>query len=122
MHNQIQPHTISTTSRSCADCHMSKKALGLGGGTYNVRANFPGGGGPSFELERIVDEQGKQIQGTAHEGSRPLNKDEQERIARVGTCVACHGSGQIALKNAAPTDELHDKAIQSLLLKASKKK
>ena len=115
MHNPIQPHTITKSSRSCADCHMSRKTLGLGGGIYDVKANFPGGVGPDFELERIVDEDGNQLQGTAHVGSRPFNKAEQQRISRIGTCIACHGSGKVTLQNKAPTDELHTKAIRSAL-------
>jgi len=115
MHNPIQPHTISKSSRTCADCHMNRKTLGLGSGFYDAKANFPDGGGPDFELERIVDENGKQLQGTAHEGSRPFNKAEQERISRIGTCIACHGSGKITLQNKAPTDALHTKAIQEKL-------
>ena len=115
MHNPIQPHTITKASRTCADCHMSRKTLGLGSGFYDVKANFAGGGGPDFELERIVDEEGKQLQGTAHEGARPFNKAEQQRISRIGTCIACHGSGKVTLQNRAPTDELHSKAIQSAL-------
>lgn len=113
MHNQIQPHTISRESRSCADCHMSRKALGIGDGLYDIRANFPDGGGPDFELERIVDEDGRQIQGTAHEGSRPFNKAEQQRIGRVSTCLACHPSGDSSVGNKAPTDKLHIEAIRS---------
>lgn len=117
MQNPIQPHTISKSARTCADCHMSRKAIGLGTGTYDVKANFPNGGGPDFEPERIVDEQGRQLQGTAHEGARPFNKAEQERISRVGACIACHGSGKVVLKNKAPTDELHTKAIRAYLKK-----
>lgn len=117
MHNQIQPHTITKSSRTCVDCHMNRKTLGLGGGYYDVKSNFPEGGGPAFELERIVDEEGKQLQGTAHEGSRPFNKAEQQRISRIGTCIACHGSGKVTLQNRAPTDELHTKAIRDVLNK-----
>ena len=115
MHNPIQPHTITKSSRTCADCHMSRKTLGLGGGIYDVKANFPGGGGPDFELERIVDEDGKQWQGTAHEGARLFNKAAQQRISRIGTCIACHGSGQVTLQNKAPTDEFHTKSIRGAL-------
>jgi hypothetical protein len=117
MHNPIQPYTISREGRTCADRHMTSKALGLGNGIYNAKANFPAGTGPDFELERIVDEEGKQLQGTAHEGARPFNKEEQMRISRVGVCIACHGSGKVALKNKAPTDELHTKALRAMLPK-----
>lgn len=114
-HNQIQPHTISAESRSCADCHMSKKAVGLGGGIYDIKDNFPDGAPIDFELARIVDEEGNQIQATNHKGSRPLNKEEQQRILRVGTCIGCHGWNEIKITKKAPTDELHKKAIRSIM-------
>ena len=119
-HNPIQPHTTSKRSRSCADCHMNQKALGLGTGVYNSKAN----GLPiDFELEQIVDREGNQIQSTAHEGARPFNKEEIERISRVGTCIACHGSGSEIWSlvkdklnvESAPSDELHRKAILKIL-------
>jgi len=117
MQNPIQPHTISKSARTCADCHVSRKAIGLGTGTYDVKRNFPDGGGPNFEPERIVDEEGRQLQGTTHEGARPFNKAEQQRISRVGACIACHGSGKVTLQNKAPTDALHTQAIRSYLNK-----
>ncbi|BCR05625.1 c-type cytochrome [Desulfuromonas versatilis] len=123
--NPIQPHTISKKGRGCADCHMSSKALGLGSGFYDSQKN----GLPiDFELERIVDEEGNQLQETAREGARPFNKEEQQRISRSGTCVACHGAdpeiwekakGKAGVE-AAPTDELHRQGIEKLLQKAGK--
>jgi len=114
-HNPIQPHTISKESRTCADCHLNRKTLGLGSGFYDIRDNFPDGPAPvDFELERIVDEEGKQLQGTNHVGARPFNKAEQARIGRVGTCMACHTSDKLKLGGKAPTDELHQKAIKAL--------
>ncbi|MDJ0872166.1 MAG: hypothetical protein QNJ87_10415 [Gammaproteobacteria bacterium] len=113
--NPVQPHTISTKSRSCADCHMNTKALGLGNGHYNLEANFPDGAAPvDFELERIVDENGKQLQATNHVGARPFNKEEQQRIGRVGTCMACHYKDGVKLEGNAPNDELHQKAIRKM--------
>lgn len=85
--NPIQPHTVTKGARSCEDCHANRKAVGLGGGIYSTRAN---GVDIPFELERIVDEEGRQIQATNHDGARPFNKEEQERILRVGVCVSCH--------------------------------
>lgn len=85
--NPIQPHTVTKEARTCEDCHANRKAVGLGGGTYDSRAN---GVDVPFELERIVDEEGKQIQATNHDGARPFNKEEQARILRVGVCVSCH--------------------------------
>ena len=86
-HNPIQPHTISREARSCEDCHSNRKALGLGTGIYNSRKN---GLDIDFELERIVDEEGRQIQATSHVGARPFNKEEQQKILRVNVCVGCH--------------------------------
>ncbi len=123
--NPIQPHTVTKQARSCADCHMSSKALGLGSGFYDSRAN----GLPiDFELERIVDEEGNQIQETAHEGARPFNKEELQRMRRSGTCVSCHGAdpelwqkvkGKAGVE-AAPTDELHNRGIEKILKRAGK--
>jgi hypothetical protein len=87
--NPIQPHTISGTARTCEDCHTNTKTLGLGTGIYDSAAN---GLDIDFELERIVDEEGNQIQATSHYGARPFNKEEQEKISRVGTCLGCHKS------------------------------
>ncbi len=68
---------------------MNPKALGLGTGIYDSKAN----GLPiAFEPEQIVDSEGNQIQSTAHEGARPFNKRELEKINRAGVCIACHGS------------------------------
>lgn len=86
-HNPIQPHTISKEARTCEDCHANRKALGLGTGIYNTAAN---GVNIPFELERIVDEEGRQIQATSHYGARPFNKEEQQRIMRVNVCISCH--------------------------------
>jgi hypothetical protein len=87
-HNPIQPHTITKEARSCEDCHANPKALGLGTGIYNSRRN---GLNIDFELERIVDEMGTQLQATSHVGARPFNKEEQDRILRVNACAGCHG-------------------------------
>jgi hypothetical protein len=87
--NPIQPHTVSAKPRSCESCHTNPKTLGLGTGIYDSQAN---GLSISFELERIVDEEGNQIQATSHEGARPFNKAEQQKISRVGVCMGCHES------------------------------
>ncbi len=124
--NPVQPHTVTKEARTCNDCHMSRKALGLGGGYYNIEKNFPDGAPIDFELERIVDEEGKQIQATNHVGARPLNKAEQQKIMRSGTCVACHGADAEVFERAkskagvmqAPTDDVHTKGIQKILEKA----
>lgn len=125
--NPIHPHTVTKKSRTCADCHMNSKAVGLGSGTYEITRNFPDGAPINFELERIVDEQGRQIQQTSREGARPFNKAELERIDQSGTCIACHGADPEVWEKvkgkaeAAPTDEMHRKAIEKLLQKAGRR-
>lgn len=128
-HNPIQPHTVRKEARSCTSCHDSSKALGLGGGIYDIKKNFPDGDAPvDFELERFVDEEGKQLQQTARDGARPFNKEEMQRIRRSGTCVACHGVDDALWKKvekvngkfAAPNDLVHTQAIEKLLKKAVK--
>jgi hypothetical protein len=127
-HNPIQPHTVTKEPRSCTDCHSSRKTLGLGSGIYDIRANFPVSAPIDFELEQIVDEEGNQLQETAHEGARPFNKEEMKRINRSGTCIACHASDarfwskvkrRAGVKDA-PTDDLHQKGIEKILEKSTK--
>jgi hypothetical protein len=123
--NPVQPHTISRESRTCEDCHASRKAVGLGTGIYNPKAN---GIDIPFELERIVDENGKQIQATNHIGARPFNKEEQARIMRVNTCIACHKDNADAalwkkvtdVTGFAKTDEKHKEILKKVFDKAVK--
>jgi hypothetical protein len=123
--NPIQPHTISTEARTCEDCHASRKAIGLGTGIYNTKAN---GVDLPFELERIVDENGKQLQTTNHDGARPFNKEEQERIMRVNTCIACHKDNADAalwkkvtdVTGFAKTDKKHKEILEKVFDKAVK--
>lgn len=61
----------------CAACHV----------VYSDNGIYEGGDKAidkkQIELERIVDEDGKQIQATSHYGARPFNKKEIDRIMRV---------------------------------------
>lgn len=118
-HNPIQPHTMSKRSRTCEECHTNPKVLGLGSGNYDIERNFPDGKAPiDFELERFVDEEGNQLQSTSHKGARPFNKEEMQRISKVGTCLACHGSKEINVDVKAPNDVTHTKVIQRMVEKA----
>ncbi|WP_136798888.1 MULTISPECIES: multiheme c-type cytochrome [Desulfosediminicola] len=127
-HTPIHPHTTSIKARSCMDCHANRKTLGLGGGIYDIEGNFPDGAPIDFELERIVDENGTQLQAIPHEVARPFNKEELELMQKAGTCIACHKKDQkfwMSLKEksgikGAPNDELHQKAIEAILEHGSK--
>ena len=108
-----QPHTATKNARTCESCHASDKALGLGIGSTRpwderhyvdletVDGNIlPRQSQPQMEpvqnlnhdWSRIVDEEGKQLATVGHhfQLSRALNKAEQQRVSRQGTCLACH--------------------------------
>lgn len=117
--NPLRPHTTRKEARECQDCHASRKALGLGSGIYDPKAN----GLPiDFEWERIVNEDGEQIQETSHYVARPFNKEELERINRVGVCLACHSEmdsavwqGLLERHGPAPDDRAHQRIIRDIL-------
>jgi hypothetical protein len=122
-HNPIFPHTVSSKARSCEDCHSQPKALGLGSGHYV--SSFNGLDIP-FELERIVDEDGNQIQGTSHIGARPFNKEEMQRIQRVNVCLGCHQETpsrfwqKVEEKwGEAPNNKVHQDLLKGILRSAS---
>ncbi len=119
--NPIQPHTISKRARTCEDCHSNPKALGLGMGIYDSKEN----GLPiDFSLERIVSENGTQLQATSHVGARPFNKDEIKRIKRVGICMSCHNqSGLFNKKKELEIidEKMHERLIKSMLKSYSTK-
>lgn len=123
-HNPIQPHTVSRKTRTCENCHSEPKALGLGSGHYFSKFN---GLDIPFELERIVDEDGNQIQATSHAGARPFNKAEIEKIKRVNVCLGCHQEtpsifwekvkdkwGQVV------TSKAHQEVLREILREANK--
>lgn len=75
--NPVVPHTVRKVTWHRTDCHANTKAMGLGSGLYAPRRkDLP----IHFEWERMVDEEGNQIQNTGAEGSRPFNKEELDRI------------------------------------------
>ncbi|MDI6744100.1 MAG: hypothetical protein QMD07_01870 [Thermodesulfovibrionales bacterium] len=100
----MQTHSIRREVRSCEDCHLSSKALGLGVGDLKIAKDKTGksdkfeylydmkksGLSPNFPLETIVTPQGQQISSTSHIGARPFNQKEINRILKVGTCLPCH--------------------------------
>jgi hypothetical protein len=83
----VYPHSTTVRSLNCAYCHTNAKAMGQYAGGIDTAAQ----GWPiNFPLERIVDEQGQQLQETFYPGSRPFNKEELDRINRVNSCLSCH--------------------------------
>ncbi len=108
-----QPHTMTKLARNCESCHASSKALGLGIGATRpwnerhyvdletvegeilsdqARPQMEPVENLDHDWSRIVDEEGQQLATVGHhfQLSRALNKQEQSRVSREGTCLACH--------------------------------
>ena len=92
----ISPHTTRLEVRPCEACHLSGKALGLGGGPRPLGslaalplADLRTVGFPA-DWEALVDDQGRPLQGQTHEGARPLNPQELRRVLSFGRCLPCH--------------------------------
>ena len=123
--NPIQPHTVSRRARTCGDCHSNPSALGLGAGIYDPDAN---GLKLPFELERIVSDNGTQLQATSHNGARPFNRQELQRIKRVNFCASCHKYMEDPAfwkkvekaAGRAPESPAHCKVLEGLLKAAAK--
>ena len=96
----INPHTTQEAGRSCVDCHASPKTVGLGEGTVSELEGqlvFHGIGqgletvnGPTVPLDAYVTIEGKPLQYSSRPDVRPFNREELDRILRVGLCVGCH--------------------------------
>jgi hypothetical protein len=122
----IQPHTNSKRSLNCAYCHSDAKAMGqYSGGIDTVAQGWP----VNFPLERIVDEQGMQIQETFYPGARPFKKEELDRINRINSCLGCHKmmENEIAWKEVtdffgiADTNAKHNEAVERVFRKGTVK-
>ena len=94
----IHPHTTRKSARSCASCHRSSTALGLGTGQLDLPLNGPARFLPAdpdprqpalardawTQLGAISPAPGTRV------GLRSLDAAEQRRILNVGRCVTCH--------------------------------
>lgn len=84
----FDPHTTGKRARSCASCHRSATALGLGTGRLELGAAAP-------RFTPAHDDGWTRLfpaapaRGT-HADARGLNADEQRRVLQVGVCVECH--------------------------------
>jgi len=85
------PHTTGRKARSCADCHASAAALGLGSGTLDLS-----GAEPRFEPASAGDGWTSLLPREPGSGTRvgfrSLDAAEQRRVLAVGTCLRCHAT------------------------------
>ncbi|WP_163336889.1 amino acid ABC transporter substrate-binding protein [Desulfopila sp. IMCC35008] len=96
----INPHTTQEQGRSCVDCHVSPKTVGLGEGTISesngelvftrVDRGTDSVNGVTPPFDGYVTIKGEPLQYSSRPEVRPFNGEELERILRVGLCVDCH--------------------------------
>ncbi|MCA1960523.1 MAG: hypothetical protein LDL33_06985 [Desulfomonile sp.] len=96
------PHTTRTEVPRCVDCHLDPKAIGLGEGRLSrdsatggwkvepVYDSAAAGLVINYPLEAVVAPDGKALQSTSHNLSRPFNQEEIGRILAIGPCLPCH--------------------------------
>jgi len=96
----MDPHATDK-ARSCEDCHLSAKTLGLGYGTLSYR----GQGkwhletvekapsellGLDFPLSAVTNLEGRVFVHFSRPDLRAFRAEELKRILRVGLCLSCH--------------------------------
>lgn len=100
----MTPHTTQKESRTCADCHSNPKTVGLGEGNLSyegMKWHFtPVKPGINYGLESPLDScvniEGNSTVNFSRDWLRSFNKDEINRILKVGVCLTCHkGSDSI---------------------------
>lgn len=98
------PHSVGKKVRSCASCHLSPEALGLGKGDIRPGKNSSGKrdrmepivrsdivkNKSGFAPDAKVNVRGQPLAGISQTGARPFNQREITRILRVGNCIPCH--------------------------------
>ncbi|GAB4321344.1 MAG: hypothetical protein Kow00127_13760 [Bacteroidales bacterium] len=112
------PHTTQKVARKCESCHNNPKSMGYGiseGKLYaspdrDIAMDLTNIDGQPIPLQvdtqfnairelpmdwsRFLDESGRQLQTVGHHlsGSRPLNREELNKLDRRGVCISCHES------------------------------
>jgi hypothetical protein len=87
--NPYTPHTVRRQTRACWDCHGNPGALGLGqmllrnqdGQAQWLTRSAADGLGIEFELDQVVDGQGRPLQSTSRPGAAFFDKPRLERMS-----------------------------------------
>lgn len=102
--NATHPHSVGPKVRSCATCHLSTEALGLGPSDLKVgrkssgkrdeaqpvmRGNIYGTLGERSPLPGGTIK-GQMVAGSHQPGTRAFNQEELNRILKIGNCLPCH--------------------------------
>ena len=100
----INPHSTGKKVRSCASCHLSSRALGLGDGDIHIGLNSSGKDDTVLPLNRTdiisgrsqlapkarLTMRGEALAGISQPSARLFNQEEINRIFKVGNCLPCH--------------------------------
>ncbi len=112
----LQPHTVSQESRDCVQCHGNTIAMGYGidNGIYDsdpakpryadvidangdnistyTRIQIQAIKNLHHDFMQLLDRDGNQVQtiDSHWPTSMPLTTDQRAKLARTGTCLACH--------------------------------
>lgn len=138
----LNPHTTSTESRECADCHGNQTAMGYGmeGGKYDAEpqtaryadvVDVNGNNASQFtqaqisaikdlhgDFMQLINREGKQVQtiDTHWPTSMPLTQAQRDVLSRAGTCLACHQDipqGSIPIRMLGKIAEMADLSFAS---------
>ncbi|MDZ7761477.1 MAG: hypothetical protein U5L00_14640 [Desulfovermiculus sp.] len=96
----FDPHTTGKASRTCIDCHLDPKTIGLGQGHLytgqghitiqplydSQKSKF----GLQVPPEAFVSLDGSQLQTTSRPDRRPFTREELQTVFRPGPCLTCH--------------------------------
>ncbi len=96
----FDPHTTRKASRSCEDCHLNPKTIGLGVGNLSIRGESliftsiydSESSGLKISLESFISTSGNPIQRGSRPDVKPLSLEEIKKILTVGFCIQCHSS------------------------------
>ena len=97
----MDPHTTRKEARSCKDCHLDPRAIGLGRGSVRLHGDgwrfSPAlgpvikGARPEQTLDAFVAIDGTPLVNFSRRGRlRTFNRDEIDSILTVGLCIKCH--------------------------------
>ncbi len=129
--NPLNPHTTTSKARTCESCHSNPKSLGYGieGGLFLNMSLQPYGKEAKdglkdfpYDLSQFVTRDGKILQTSSREGSRPLSNEERAKMERVNMCIGCHRDYSDPIWNEvrssvglAITEKEHEEALNKAL-------
>lgn len=97
LYSSFDPHSTGKKARSCASCHLSSWAVGLGTGTISLdglapsfRPAAPAAGDPAMAADAWTHLDAEQPGVGTRVGLRSLDAQELRRTLSVGACLPCH--------------------------------